>query len=295
MPELITPPAGPAAPPAIPPPAAPEVDTTTTEFQAAVTAATQTALATHDNKLIGDLKLEKKAKGDQVAAYAAFGTPEELAAKQARLAELETEASAAAADTTPDKFLAEVNRQLAIERAALEKQNALVEETRVADKAEMATKYADLEALELETWAHAHIDRLLPKEGIKPGATKRIWHEIKDYAVRTQTPAGDEMRFKLNEVNIPGSAADNLMDLGQLLDAGTKAGILPDFDMNWYRIDFGKGSDTRRNDGASGGSDKPWHKMTGDEQTAYVDSHTREERQDHIDRSTAAQRTAAAA
>lgn len=294
MPDLITaPPADPAVPPATPPPAAPEVDTTAPAFIAAVGLATQQALTNHDNALIGKLKDEKKAKGDQVAAYTAFGTPEEITTKHARLAELETAASAAAADTTPEKFTLEVERRMAIERTALEKQNALVEETRVADKAAMATKYSDLEALEMKTWAHAHIDRLLPAEGIKPGATKRIWEEIKDYAVRTATPAGDEMRFKLNEVNIPGAGADGLMDLGQLLDAGTKPGILPDFDMDWYRIDFGAGSDTTRNDGAGGGADKPWHKMTGDEQTVYVDNHTKEEVQAHIDRSTVARRAAA--
>jgi len=199
-----------------------------------------------------DLKTEKTAAADRVAAYAVFGTTEELAAQKARLAELEHAASAAAAETTPDKFQEELDRRMARERELLTEQRALVDKERDDRERELEERATKAEAAESKTWFLSKITAATGGEGWREGAAERIYVDLEPYMVRVDTPAGPDIRFRVGDRDIPGSGPDRLMPLEQLLGlpAETQKTTIPKFDSTWYQADHGSGSGTRKPEAA---------------------------------------------
>jgi len=275
MPDLIQTPADPAAPAAIPPPAVPSggVDTSSPAFVEAVNEAVQVALKNHDDRVVAAVKGDKTKLQEKLAAES-----EARKTVEDKLAELELAASAAAADTTPDKLKIEVESRVAREREILGQQRALVDEEKDKRIAELEEENAKSIERESETWFMAQLSAATTGDGWRSGAAKRLYAELKPYMVRAETPAGDAIRFRdANGHDVPGSGPKGLMTIEQLLGLPpeTQGKTIPDFDSSFYQQDHGNGSNTRKPEGSAAAFD--YFLATDDQQTEFINTHTRAE------------------
>lgn len=293
MPETIT--ASAEAPPesAGAPPVA--LDLTDPVVVAAINAAVEARIVGLKSTNVA-LKAEKTAAADQVAAYASFGTTAEVAAQKERLAELEAAESASTAGVSSDKFEAELSRRIDADRERFRKTNEDVETKRQETLAAAERRAEDLTVSENRWFLKAELAAAAPPGTFHDGALDKVVDDLLPRMVRESSPAGDVPRFQAADgVIIAGDGPDGKMTLKGLIGLRDTSAVLPGINLAWYKIDHGQGSATRRNDGGGNSAEKAWHKMSGKEQTEYVNrTPDASERQAHIDKSTIAQRQAAA-